>query len=84
MAHTPHAVAKTRIPFTPIMHQLMQTISHSILAFEMPDDSMYPRISKGDFAVLNQAVDLKGKVDKEILLQFEPERVVGANARRWL
>ena len=32
-----------------------------ILAFEMPDDSMYPRIRKGDFALLDECAGVEAE-----------------------
>ena len=37
----------------------------------MSDDSMHPRFSKGDFALLDHLIDLKSEIGKEVLLQLD-------------
>jgi len=55
------------------MQQLfMNTAPSTVLAFEMPDDSMYPRISKADFAVLSQRItDFHQEIGEEVLLNVK-------------
>jgi hypothetical protein len=41
-----------------------------ILAFEMQDDSMHPRIHLGEFALLRECADIDGEVGEEVLVQL--------------
>ena len=47
------------------------TLPNRILAFEMPDDSMHPRIKMGEFALLENCGDIADELGEEVLAQLD-------------
>jgi hypothetical protein len=44
--------------------------TRSILAYQMPDDSMHPRIRQGEFALLEECRDISDELDEEVLVRL--------------
>jgi hypothetical protein len=42
----------------------------SVLAFQMPDDSMHPRIRRDEFALLEECRDIANELDEEVLVKL--------------
>ncbi|HDR9064374.1 TPA: hypothetical protein QDB03_006064 [Burkholderia vietnamiensis] len=64
-----HNDAKAFIPeFANNDHAI--TPPRSICAYEMPDDSMHPRVKQGEFALLEECRGIADELDEEVLIQL--------------